>query len=403
MTIDPYQYSEAETSNKLVLEALKNVGWDLMTQIREQLPLRDGRITVKGNLAARSTVKRPDIVLQYKPNLSIAVIEVKAYKYSQDKGMQQALDYARLLDVPFAFSSNGRGFTFHDKTNPKQLERDITLEEFPTPEELWEKYCQWKKYKKKQLPIITQDYYDDGSGREPRYYQQQAINKTVAAVAAGKKRLLLVMATGTGKTYTAFQIIWRLWKSKTKQRILFLADRNILVDQTKRDDFSPFGTSMTKITGRKIDSAFDIHLGIYQAMTGTEEHQKAYKNVSPNFFDLIIIDECHRGSASEDSSWREILEYFSDATQIGLTATPKETKDVSNSDYFGDPIYTYSLKEGIEDGFLAPYKVVRVDMNVDQTGWTPEKGQTDKHGKLIETRTYNTKDFDRTLVIDECS
>ncbi|WP_254889121.1 EcoAI/FtnUII family type I restriction enzme subunit R, partial [Salmonella enterica] len=252
-----------------------------------------------------------------------------------------------------------------------------------------------------QMPIVTQDYYNDGSEKRLRYYQLQAINKTLEAVSNGQNRLLLVMATGTGKTLTAFHIIWRLWRSGVKKRILFLADRNVLVDQTRLDDFQPFGSAMTKITGRTLDPAFEIHLALYQALTGNEEHQKAFKQVSPDFFDLIIIDECHRGSASEDSAWREILDYFSSATQIGMTATPKETHEVSNSDYFGDPIYTYSLKEGIEDGFLAPYKVVRVDIDVDLQGWRPVRGQSDLNGELIDDRIYNQKDFDRTMVIDE--
>ncbi|WP_286796609.1 EcoAI/FtnUII family type I restriction enzme subunit R [Psychrobacter sp. UBA6291] len=281
------------------------------------------------------------------------------------------------------------------------LETEISLSDFPTPAELWDKYCQWKGYTQAQLPIITQDYHDDGSGKSPRYYQLQAINKTIEAIARGQNRILLVMATGTGKTYTAFQIIWRLWKAREKKRILFLADRNILVDQTRVNDFQPFGTAMTKIEGRTVDPAFEIHLGLYQALTGPEEHQKAFKQVAPDFFDLIVIDECHRGSAAEDSAWREILEYFNSATQVGLTATPKETDEVSNSYYFGNPVYTYTLKQGIEDGFLAPYKVVRIDIDIDMQGWRPTKGQTDKHGELIDDRIYNQKDFDRTLVIDE--
>ncbi|WP_270834093.1 EcoAI/FtnUII family type I restriction enzme subunit R, partial [Aeromonas sp. QDB07] len=297
--------------------------------------------------------------------------------------------------------SNGDGFIFHDKTNGQQLETEVSLVDFPTPDQLWDKFCSWKGYTSAQLPMISQDYYSDGSDKSPRYYQLQAINKTIEAISAGEDRVLLVMATGTGKTYTAFQIIWRLWKAKAKKRILFLADRNILVDQTKQNDFQPFGSAMTKVTGRTVDPAFEIHLALYQALTGPEEAQKAFKQVSPDFFDLIIIDECHRGSAAEDSAWREILEYFSSATQIGLTATPKETETVSSTDYFGDPVYTYSLKEGIEDGFLAPYKVVRVDIDVDLQGWRPTKGQLDKQGNEIVDRIYNQKDFDRILVIDE--
>ncbi|HHU9710444.1 TPA: EcoAI/FtnUII family type I restriction enzme subunit R, partial [Escherichia coli] len=319
------------------------------------------------------------------------------------KGMQQGIEYARLLDVPFVFATNGDGFIFRDATAAEGecLEKQITLDDFPSPAELWRKFCLWKGYTQAQLPVITQDYYDDGSGKSPRYYQLQAINKTIEAVSNGQNRVLLVMATGTGKTYTAFQIIWRLWKSKNKKRILFLADRNILVDQTKNNDFQPFGTAMTKVSGRTIDPAYEIHLALYQAITGPEEDQKAFKQVAPDFFDLIVIDECHRGSASEDSAWREILDYFSSATQIGLTATPKETHEVSSTDYFGDPVYVYSLKEGIEDGFLAPYKVVRVDIDVDLQGWRPTKGQTDLNGEVIDDRIYNQKDFDRTMVIDE--
>ncbi|EMM0853822.1 DEAD/DEAH box helicase family protein [Morganella morganii subsp. morganii] len=393
--------SETDIISKFILPAVKDAGWDDLTQIRQEVKLRDGKIVVRGKLASRIKVKSADIVLYHKPNLPLAVIEAKANKHAISKGMQQGLDYAGLLDVPFVFASNGDGFIFHDKTNPQQLESEITLDAFPAPELLWQKYCDWKGFTQKQLPVISQDYYDDGSGKSPRYYQMRAINRTIDAVSAGKNRILLVMATGTGKTYTAFQIIWRLWKARNKKRILFLADRNILVDQTKNNDFQPFGTAMTKVTGRTIDPAYEVHLALYQAITGPEENQKAYKQVAPDFFDLIVIDECHRGSASEDSAWREILEYFGSATQIGLTATPKETEDVSNIDYFGEPVYTYSLKEGIEDGFLAPYKVVRVDIDVDVQGWRPVKGQLDKYGKEIEDRIYNLKDFDRTLVIDE--
>ena len=399
--MDKKQLTETDIITKFVLPAIDQAGWNSMTQLRQEVKLRDGKVIVRGQLGVRKTVKSADIVLYHKPNMPLAVIEAKANKHEVGKGIQQGLDYARLLDVPFIFATNGDGFIFHDKTNPSALETEIRLEDFPTPEQLWDKYCVWKGYTTAQLPIITQDYYDDGSGKAPRYYQLQAINKTIEAVSAGQNRALLVMATGTGKTYTAFQIIWRLWKARQKKRILFLADRNILVDQTRLNDFQPFGQAMTKITGRTVDPAYEIHLALYQALTGPEEHQKAYKQVDKDFFDLIVIDECHRGSAAEDSAWREILEYFSTATQIGLTATPKETDTVSNTDYFGDPVYTYSLKEGIEDGFLAPYKVVRVDIDIDLQGWRPTKGQTDKNGELIQDRIYNVKDFDRTLVVDE--
>ncbi|EFU6564242.1 DEAD/DEAH box helicase family protein [Salmonella enterica] len=393
--------TEADIITKRVMPAILKAGWDNTTQIRQEVKLRDGKVIVRGKVAARRTVKSADIVLYHKLNMPLAVIEAKANKHEIGKGMQQALGYAHLLDVPFVFATNGDGFIFHDKTATGAIEREITLDEFPTPDELWQKYCQWKGYTDAQMPIVTQDYYNDGSEKRLRYYQLQAINKTLEAVSNGQNRLLLVMATGTGKTLTAFHIIWRLWRSGVKKRILFLADRNVLVDQTRLDDFQPFGSAMTKITGRTLDPAFEIHLALYQALTGNEEHQKAFKQVSPDFFDLIIIDECHRGSASEDSAWREILDYFSSATQIGMTATPKETHEVSNSDYFGDPIYTYSLKEGIEDGFLAPYKVVRVDIDVDLQGWRPVRGQSDLNGELIDDRIYNQKDFDRTMVIDE--
>ncbi len=395
--------TEADIITKCVMPAILNAGWDNTTQIRQEVKLRDGKVIVRGKVAARRTVKSADIVLYNKPGIPLAVIEAKANKHEIGKGMQQGIEYARLLDVPFVFATNGDGFIFRDATAAEGecLEKQITLDDFPSPAELWRKFCLWKGYTQAQLPVITQDYYDDGSGKSPRYYQLQAINKTIEAVSNGQNRVLLVMATGTGKTYTAFQIIWRLWKSKNKKRILFLADRNILVDQTKNNDFQPFGTAMTKVSGRTIDPAYEIHLALYQAITGPEEDQKAFKQVAPDFFDLIVIDECHRGSASEDSAWREILDYFSSATQIGLTATPKETHEVSSTDYFGDPVYVYSLKEGIEDGFLAPYKVVRVDIDVDLQGWRPTKGQTDLNGEVIDDRIYNQKDFDRTMVIDE--
>ncbi|GIU44394.1 DEAD/DEAH box helicase [Shewanella colwelliana] len=406
MSINKAKLTETDIITKFIMPAIKDAGWNDMTQIRQEVKLRDGKVIVRGQLGVRKTVKSADIVLYHKPSMPLAVIEAKANKHEVGKGMQQGLDYARLLEVPFIFASNGDGFIFHDKTKlgtneANNLESEIRLEDFPSPQALWAKYCAWKGYTEKQLPIINQEYYDDGSGKHPRYYQLQAINKTVEAISSGKDRVLLVMATGTGKTYTAFQIIWRLWKSRAKKRILFLADRNILVDQTKTGDFQPFGPAMTKVSGRTVDPSYEIHLALYQALTGPEESQKAFKQVDPDFFDLIIIDECHRGSANDDSAWREILEYFKSAAQVGLTATPKETDEVSNSDYFGDPAYTYSLKEGIEDGFLAPYKVVRVDIDVDVQGWRPTKGQVDNQGEVIEDRIYNQKDFDRTMVIDE--
>lgn len=318
--------------------------------------------------------------------------------------MQQALGYAdkNALDLPFVFSSNGNAFLFHDSTETyPQVEQDLALDAFPSPDELWQRYCKWKKIGPDRLPIVTQSYYDDGSGKTPRYYQLNAINRTIEAIANGENRILLVMATGTGKTYTAFQIIWRLWKAGVKKRILFLADRNILVDQTRTNDFKPFGQAMTKIQKRQIDKSYEIYLALYQAVSGTEEASNIYKQFSSDFFDLVIVDECHRGSAAEDSAWREILEYFTSATQIGLTATPRETRTISNIEYFGDPIYTYSLKQGIDDGFLAPYKVVRIDIDKDLTGWRPPAGKRDKHGEEIEDRVYNQQDFDRSLVLEK--
>lgn len=347
-------------------------------------------------------INRVDYVLFYKPNIPIAVIEAKDNTHSVGDGMQQALGYAEMLQVPFVFSSNGDGFLFHNKiATDGVIEWELALHEFPSPQELWHWWSSHHGLDDEQTALVAQDYYSDSSGRTPRYYQLLAINKTVEAIARGQKRILLVMATGTGKTYTAFQIIWRLWKAKAKKRILFLADRNILVDQTMTNDFKPFGPAMTKIQKRQVNKSYEIYLSLYQAVTGSEEEKNIYKQFSPDFFDLIVIDECHRGSAAADSAWREILEYFSSATQIGLTATPKETREVSNIDYFGEPIYTYSLKQGIDDGFLAPYKVVRIDLDKDITGWRPDKGMRDKYGNEIEDRIYNQKDFDKTLVLEK--
>jgi len=392
--------SEADIRAKYITPAILEQGWDELTQIRREVYLTDGRVLVRGRLHSRGDRKRADYVLYWKPNIPIAVVEAKANSEPMGGGVQQALDYAQMLDVPFAYSSNGDGFIERSRTGIGPIEQELGLGEFPTPDELWQRYRQWKDLGERQAAIISQDYYDDGRGKCPRYYQQVAVNRVVEAIAKGQDRLLLVMATGTGKTYTAFQIIWRLWKSKTKRRILFLADRNILVDQTKNNDFKPFGDVMTKISKRRIDPSYEIYLSLYQAVSGREEASNIYKQFSPDFFDLVVIDECHRGSAAEDSSWREILTYFSRATHIGLTATPRETKEVSNIDYFGDPIYTYSLKQGIGDGFLAPYKVVRIDTDRDLEGWQPEAGQVDKYQKVIEERIYNRSDINRSLILE---
>ena len=326
---------------------------------------------MQGDKTQRGKAKKADYILYYKPNIPIAIIEAKKNTFSVGQGMQQALDYAEILDLPVAFSSNGDRSGCSDA-----IEQELDMDNFPSPDELWQKY---KKYKGIETPeaekIATFDYFFDAKGRQPRYYQQIAINRTVEAIANGQDRLLLVMATGSGKTYTAFQIIHRLWKNGAKKRILFLADRTSLISQTKRGDFKHFKEKMTVIKGKKIDTAFEIYLALYQGLVNYEDDiLDAYRQFSPDFFDLIIIDECHRGSAADDSKWREILEYFSSATQVGLTATPKETKEISNIEYFGDPIYTYSLKQGIDDGFLAPYKVIRVGLNVDLEGYRPELG-----------------------------
>jgi type I restriction enzyme R subunit len=418
------ELSERDICSKFITPAVQKAGWDLLTQVREEVGFTKGRIIVRGKLVTRGKAKRADYVLEYKRNLPLALIEAKDNNHTVGEGMQQALSYAETLGIPFVFSSNGDAFLFHDRTGAGDvIEKEIALDDFPSPQELWARYRAWKGLDKNQEALVLQDYFDDGSGKEPRYYQRIAINRTIEAIATGQNRILLVMATGTGKTYTAFQIIWRLWKAGRKKRILFLADRNVLVDQTMVNDFRPFGPAMAKLsTGaktierddgrevelataldrqRRIDTAYEIYLGLYQAISGPEERQKLFREFSPGFFDLIVIDECHRGSAAEDSAWREILEYFSAATQIGLTATPKETKYVSNIHYFGDPIYTYSLNEGIDDGFLAPYKVVKVMLDVDAQDFRPEMGQRDRYGHEIEDRVYNQKDFDRVLVIDE--
>lgn len=401
--VDKKALSERDICSKYITPALTKAGWDLQTQIREEVSFTKGRIIVRGKLHTRGEQKRADYVLYYKSNIPLAVIEAKVNGLSVGAGMQQALNYAETLGVPFVFSSNGDAFLMHDRTGQAdKTEQELGLQDFPSPNALWQRYCAWKGLDTPQaLKTVEMPYYDDGTGRAPRYYQANAINLTIEAVAKAQQRILLVMATGTGKTYTAFQIIWRLWKSGTKKRILFLADRNILVDQTKNNDFKPFGAAMTKISKRQIDKSYEIYLSLYQAVTGNEEDKNIYKQFSPDFFDLIVIDECHRGSAAEDSAWRDVLSYFSSATHIGLTATPKETKDVSSIYYFGDPVYSYTLKQGIEDGFLAPYKVVRIDIDKDLQGWRPSKGQTDKFGQLIEDRIFNLTDMDRKLVLEK--
>jgi len=394
--------TEEEVKLNYITPAIENAGWT-KKQIRMEYSINAGKIVVRGNIAKRLPKKKADYVLFYKENLPLAVVEAKDNNHLIGDGMFQAQEYASKLDVRFVFTSNGDGFLFYDMKTAEQ--KQISLDEFPSPEELFEKQYKQEIDSSSNLEkILNTPYYFSEESFSPRYYQRIAINRTVESIAKGNDRVLLVMATGTGKTYMAFQIIWRLWKSGLKKKILYLADRNILVDQTIIGDFKPFKNSMTKIYHKNMDTSYEIYLSLYQqlAENDTEDTLAILKdNFNPDFFDLIIVDECHRGSAREDSNWRKILDYFNNATKIGMTATPKETKEVSNIDYFGEPIYTYSLKDGIEDGYLAPYKVVRYALDTDVYGYRPNKGKTDKEGELVEDREYGVKDFDRNLVIDE--
>ncbi len=399
------ELSEADIKAKFITPAMVKAGWDEMTQVRREVALTPGPVIVRGNLSSRNRkkMKFADYVLQKEKGVPVAVVEAKDNKDPISHGLQQALGYAELLDVPCAFSSNGDGFASHNKAAAagEDTETEFGMDAFPPPDELWQRYKRFRGIEDVDVPLVTEPYFDDGSGKEPRYYQAEAINRVIEKVAQGEKRLLLVMATGTGKTYTTFQIIYRLWKAKKVRRILFLVDRNILADQTLVNDFKPFGSVMTKIRNRKIDPSYEVYLGLYQALTGPYEEDKIFKSVNRDFFDLIVIDECHRGSANDDSAWKEILEYFNGAIQLGMTATPKETKYASNITYFGEPIYTYSLKQGIQDGFLAPYKVVRIDIDKDVQGWTPPPGMKDDLGNVIEHREYNQVDMDRVLVLNK--
>ena len=394
--------SEADIKEKFITPAVTKAGWDEHTQLGREIFFTDGRIYVKGKITARGKRKFADYILFYKPNVPIAIIEAKDNNHSVKAGIQQALGYANTLDIPFVFSSNGDGFYFHDKTvTSGNIETELSNDEFPSPQELWDKYKKYKGIEDKEVEnVISTDYFLDGSGRSPRYYQQIAINRTIEAVAKKQDRILLVMATGTGKTYTAFQIIYRLWKSGAKKRILFLADRTSLIDQTARGDFRHFKDAMTIIKHKQIDTAYNVYLALYQGLSDSKSDD-AYKQFSPEFFDLIVVDECHRGSAKEDSKWREILDYFKTATHLGMTATPKETTETSNIHYFGEPVYTYSLRQGIDDGFLAPYKVIKVTLDIDAEGWRPTKGFLDKNGNPVEDRIYNRTDFDKNIVVDE--
>lgn len=402
--------SERDIITKYILPAIEASGWDKRNQIREEVSFTAGRIFVKGKLTKRGEKKRADIIIYYKSNIPVAVVEAKDNKHTVGAGMQQALEYADTLDIPVAISSNGDGFVIQyrrncgcpDASGKAIISENADLDHFPTPSELWECYKRYNNLESNEAEKISlSSYFFDAEGRAPRYYQRIAINRTVEAIARGQNRILLVMATGTGKTYTAFQIIYRLWKAGCKKRILYLADRTNLITQTKKGDFKHFKDKCHIIRHKHIDKSYEIYLALYQGLTNYDEETDAYKQFSPDFFDLIIVDECHRGSVDEDKAWHKILSYFSSATQIGMTATPKETKALSNIEYFGEPIYTYSLKQGIDDGFLAPYKVLRVGMNVDLEGYRPEHGKTDISGELVEDRLYNTKDFDRNIVIDE--
>ncbi len=394
--------TEEEVKLNFITPAIEEAGWT-KKQIRMEFSITAGKIVVRGNTAKRLPKKKADYVLFYKENLPLAIVEAKDNSHRVGDGMQQALEYAEKLDVRFVFTSNGDNFLFHDRKLGS--EKVIELDEFPSPEVLFnlqyskdmETYPELKK-------IINEPYYFGEGSYSPRYYQRIAINKAVEAIAKGKDRVLLVMATGTGKTFMAFQIIWRLWKAGLKKKILYLADRNILVDQTIIGDFKPFKNSMYKVEHKKMDTSYEIYLSLYQQLSENETEDSLAllkESFNSDFFDLIIVDECHRGSARDDSNWRKILDYFDEAAKIGMTATPKETNEVSNIDYFGEPIYTYSLKDGIEDGFLAPYKVVRYAIDTDVYGYRPTKGKTDKDGELVEDREYGVKDYDKNLVIDE--
>lgn len=400
-SINKKELSEMDIRTKFITPAITNAGWDPITQMREEYKVTNGRIIARGKSCKREAPLKADYVLFYKPNKPIAIVEAKDNKHTMADGMQQALQYASMMNVPFVFSSNGDGFVFHNKyVTEGDVEVTLSLDEFPSPETLWEMYHEKNHINPSQDKVIDEPYYSDNPDKQPRYYQMNAINETVEAIAKGQDRILLVMATGTGKTYTAFQIIWRLWKAGIKKRILFLADRTALISQTFTNDFAPFKDKMTWVTKQNFDTAHEIYLALYQGLTGEDEDANSlFKQFSPGFFDLIVVDECHRGSAKADSQWREVLEYFSSATQIGLTATPKETNSVSNIDYFGDPIYTYSLKQGIDDGFLAPYRVIRVFFDKDIEGFVPYDGQLDDNGEVIDNRVYNTTDFDKNIVL----
>jgi type I restriction enzyme R subunit len=390
-------WTEQETRSRLINPALVAAGWDMREQVREDYALTAGRIVIRGKLNSRERPKRADYVLFMQTSHPIAVLEAKERSQTPGSGMPQALTYAQMLDVPFAFSTNGEQYLFHDGTVSDGL-AEILLQpdELPSPERLWHRYCTWKGLAPAEQALARQQYYVADPRKSLRYYQSVAVQRAVEAVAAGEKRLLLVMATGTGKTQTAFQIMWRLREAGAAKRILVLVDRNILADQAIVNDFRAFGPAMTKVSG-KVDKSYEVYLALYQAVTSGQA--ELYQQFSRDFFDLVIIDECHRGSAAEDSAWRVVLEYFSSAVQVGLTATPKETDKISNAEYFGPAIFTYSLRDGIADGFLAPFKVRRVELDKDVGGWRPTAGQRDNAGQEIPDKIYTGKDYDRSVVL----
>lgn len=414
MILDKKQMTEEDIKLQYITPAIQaKWGPDRITM---ETKITDGRINLKGNIVIREKPKKADYVLYLNKNKPIAIVEAKDNNHSISYGLQQAITYAQMQDIPFAYSSNGDGFQEHDLLTG--LERTLSMDEFPTVEELtlrWETESNGGEgLSTDEKKVIRQPYYSSQNTYDPRYYQRNAINRTVEAIAKGQERLLLVMATGTGKTYTAFQIVYRLLKSGLKRKVLYLADRNILVDQSIQQDFSPLEKTIHKINFAKDDpvtiTSHEVYFSLYQQLAGNEENKdegsgeeavaRFAKLFNKDFFDLIIVDECHRGSAKKDSNWRKILDYFSSATQIGMTATPKETKYISNIDYFGEPVYTYSLREGIEDGFLAPFKVINIKTDISD-GWRPCKGQLDKFGNEIEDRIYTNSDFDYNIILED--
>ncbi len=411
MILDKKEMSEEDIKHQYITPAIENNGWERSKIVMEKT-ITDGKINIKGNIVVRSSPKKADYVLYIEKNYPIAIVEAKDNKHSISHGMQQAKTYCQMMDVPFAYSSNGDAFQEYDFLTG--TERQIGLDEFPSPEELMDRYKTEAKITDKEEKIMKQPYYSSQTTYDPRYYQANAVNRTLDAISKGQDRILLVMATGTGKTYTAFQIVYRLLKAGLKHKILYLADRNILVDQSIDQDFSPLKSVIHKVNYQKDDpitvTSYQVYFSLYHQLSGNEEKEidgddeEVLSRISqlfkPDFFDLVIVDECHRGSAKKDSNWRKILEYFSSATQIGMTATPKETESISNIDYFGEPVYTYSLKNGIEDGFLAPFKVINITTDISE-GWRPYKGQRDKNGEEIEDRVYTNSDFDYKVIIED--